>query len=285
MSTKVPLATSGESAVMDEAALLEWLEAADILMIRDEARRAAGWPSALSVHDIAYLQFPDTTAHGWQWRNEQDEARDRLMHVMNASIAAGRLRAEVRKTERRKPAFVASAPAVGVRSIWSDGGEDALDAQRVARAAYDAEPDLTIEEYFVVHREDFASWAGLPEDKRCPHLRSWIGTTKKALPPKKKKPSKKMEVFLSLLEQIESEWEKSGRGKIDRIQWPGFSKDLCVLAGRLIPNVFGEAIPKSFYENYPKKAGLNFAKQKGVGAVYAEIFPPAPAAADQQNAA
>ena len=85
-------------------------------------------------------------------------------------------------------------------------------------------------------------------------------------------------MFLSLLEQIESQWEKSGRGKIDRSQWPGTSKELCALAGQLMPKVFGEADTDSFYQNYPRKVGLNFSHEKGTGAVYEELFPPSSAA-------
>lgn len=138
----------------------------------------------------------------------------------------------------------------------------------------------------LVSKEAFGKWLESQGEPPSEHVRAWIGT----MPATPKtatcdsKPLKKMDVFLSLLERIEAAWMESGRGKIDRRQWPGISKDLCILAGQLEPIAFGGSKPDSFYQNYARKADLCFRGETGTAAIYAELFPP-DSAADQQNAA
>ncbi|NML24588.1 hypothetical protein [Zoogloea dura] len=158
-----------------ESSFLEWLEAADILMVRDSEIRAAGWPSAFSLNDLAYLQYPDTTANDFRLRIKQQDARDRLIEAMKASIATGALKAETCRKEIKKAAFQAPQPSAGLGSVaWQSRDFDRQDEQRAARARYDAQPDVTIVADEVVTREAFAAWGGLPDQKQSEHVRAWI---------------------------------------------------------------------------------------------------------------
>lgn len=98
-----------------------------------------------------------------------------------------------------------------------------------------------------------------------------IDSTKAAA--RRSKPPTKMDIFLGLLERIEAAWVASGRNAIDRCQWPGTSKQLCILAGKLEPKAFGECKPKNFYENYARQAKLCFSKENDIDAAYAALFP------------
>lgn len=163
---------------------LDWLEAADILFIRDE-RRFAGWPDAFEPHDISYLQYPDTTANGHHRRISQNDARDRLLEAMQASIEGGVLTVEMRTRQRPKGPFVPPPVSRIASGEWSgrDGGIDPMDVQRLARAKYDALPDVVTEEYKVVTRSALATWAILPAKRRSEHIQNWLESEPMQCPP------------------------------------------------------------------------------------------------------
>lgn len=270
----------------NNAEFLEWLEAADVLRIQDDERRSAGWPCEFDLASIASLQHPDTPKHGAGARREQRQARDRLIEAMKTSIAAGELKAETRRTEIKKAAFHAPQPSAGLGSAaWLSRDFDRQDEQNAARTRRAAQSDVTIVANEIVPREAFAAWGGLPDQKQSELIRAWLrqGVARKS-PLKEKRPTK-FEQFQYLLTRVEQAWLGSGRGAIDRREWPGTSKDLCNLAGRLLPGSFEGSNPDSFYRNYPKKAGLAFSGSPGAGDIYAELFPAADEAAGLSVAA
>ncbi|RTL41602.1 MAG: hypothetical protein EKK49_01860 [Rhodocyclaceae bacterium] len=115
-------------------------------------------------------------------------------------------------------------------------------------------------------------------------LSPFLGQKEQPAKPVKKQVTK-LEQFHNLLSRIEQAWLSSGREQIDRTDWPGTSKELCALAGRLLPEAFGNANPDSFYNNYSKAAKLNFHGDAGVSAIYAELFPAESQAARRTDAA
>lgn len=248
--------------------------------------RAAGWPDAFTPENLACLQYPwggsgleKKTAAG----NQRLFIATMLKAIQIGGLPAiGRTRTEDITEPRQVPDFFPPGnPYSGGlgSSDWQN-----RDRPRPMRTVKIKVGERTVP-FFVIERGAFRDWLTKQGLEPSEHTRAWLGTTQAAHHPSARgaKRPKKMDVFLALLEQVESAWVKSGRRKIDRRQWPGTSKELHILAGRLMPEVFGSDDPESFYRNYPKEAGLAFGGEKDTRAVYAELFPPA--AADQHNAA
>lgn len=258
---------------------LSWKKAVRLLgpKLSAEERGSPEWPDSLEFRKIAALQYrgDGTTAGDRKARDNQAA----LVDALCAAAASGEISTEMRELQRPKfkDEWVPRPPGMGSEAWASEFGVSIRKTEHVVRKV-----PAGFETYLVhvVSREAFRLWLDAQGEPPSEHVRAWLETTQAAPKPAARgaKRPKKMDMFLSLLEQIESQWEKSGRGKIDRSQWPGTSKELCVLAGQLMPKVFGEADTDSFYQNYPRKVGLNFSHEKGTGAVYEELFPPSSAA-------
>lgn len=266
-----------------ESSSLEWLEAADILMVRDSEIRAAGWPSAFSLIDLAYLQYPDTTANGFRSRIKQDDARGRLIEAMKASIATGVLKAETRRKEIKKAAFHVPQPLAGLGSVeWQSRDFDRQDEQRAARARYDAQPDVTVVTDEVVTREAFAAWGGLPDQKQSEHLRAWLdsgegnaSSRSASKPTGQDSPAVRLESILAQLEK-----RAAGLGEpfsVDNM--PGSIRDFHELCRRLDP-VFKHKLDS--FKRYTKsgrcKWSLAAKANPSAEPLYRRLFPEAWAA-------
>lgn len=221
------------------------------------------WPDALTPDQIGALHA----------RNEDGTsnraARDELADFLQIEIDQGRIDT-VTVTQ--------ISAEFGITSFWDEKkpplqiSVQAIPVRDCARAL----SGFGVGKYLAAWLEPY--WLELAESVSKPSGAELAATAPIKQAPKHTeargtKPPRKMDIFLSLLEEIEGAWMKSGRGTIDRRQWPGTSKDLCVLAGQLMPKAFGKSKPDSFYENYARKAGLCFDRADGMAAVYAELFP------------
>lgn len=261
----------------------EWEAICSLWGIRlTAAQRAAGCPDAFEPYELAIMQRPVIRTS--PTRSAELKSQRDILAKIDAAVTAGTLHASTKARMVPTTKTVTVENYATPRSAWVTDWGFPPRPPMVTKTVKTGERQ---EEYKVIDRAAFRDWLNARGEPPSVHVRAWLGTTEEApkLAARGAKPPKKMDMFLSLLEQIESEWEKSGRGKIDRSQWPGTSKELCVLAGQLMPKVFGKSKPDSFYENYPRRAGVCFDKEAGTDAIYAELFPPTAAAADQQNAA
>lgn len=264
-----------------ELSFLEWLEAADILMVRDSEIRAAGWPSAFSLNDLAYLQYPDTTANDFRLRIKQQDARDRLIEAMKASIAMGTLKAETRRKEIKKAAFHAPQPSAGLGSVaWRSRDFDSQDEQRVARARYDAQPDVTIVADEVVTRKAFAAWGGLPDQKQSAHVRAWFDSGSGGSVQTGKKADNSDSPYAAL-ERVLAECEKraeKAREPFDVNDMPGQIAQFWGLCQRLEP-VFKRQTSVESFRRYTKSGRCAWSKSAksnpNATPLYQKLFPEA----------
>lgn len=264
---------------------LSWKKAARLpgLDLSDDEKASPDWPDAFDFDQVAILQYPDDGTPAGRRRARDD--RKALIAALEAAADNHEISIELLSAQ------VEAFKDVPVRRCPHEGVDKSVDidpqAWRSIGGRFKTVPaGFETVDVELVSKGAFGRWLEDQGEPPSEHVRAWIGTTQAA--PKTavcdSKPPKKMDVFLSLLERIEAAWMESGRGKIDRRQWPGTSKDLCVLAGQLAPIVFGRSKPDSFYENYARKADLRFSGGTGTDAVYAELFPP-DAAEDQHSAA
>lgn len=264
---------------------LSWKRASRLLGLNlsDNQKASQDWPNAFDFDQVAILQYPgDGTPAG---RRRAYSDRKALIAALEAAADNDEISIELLSIQ--VPAFkdvpVRRCPYEGIdksENVDHDYWRSIGGRFKTVPAGFET---VDVE---LVSKSAFGRWLEDQGEPPSEHVRAWIGTTQAATKPAAcdSKPPKKMDVFLSLLERVEAAWMESGRGKIDRRQWPGTSKDLCILAGRLMPKVFGKSKPDSFYENYARKAGLRFGGEDGTDAVYAELFQPC-AAEDQRNAA
>lgn len=232
--------------------------------------RAAGWPEAFAPEILVRLQYP---REGSAEEKKQAVRNQRALYgVMTEAMNAGSLptveRTRMVVEYKEEPRFRVSRvdPALFLgSSAWH-----ARDAQpHMARVETGKRPVAVRMIEARVFRACLLECGKEPSA----HIAAWFDAAAgTALPVRIKKPTKQA-LFLSLLEHVEEAWRNSGRGEINKNEWPGLSKDLCVLAGRLMPEAFGSMPPEGFYENYAKKAGLRFGGEGGVAAIYAELFP------------
>ncbi len=264
---------------------LSWKKAARLpgLKLSDDEKASPDWPDTFDFYQVAILQYPgDGTPMGG--RRARDD-RKALIAALEAAADNHEISIELLSAQ------VEAFKDVPVRRCPHEGVDKSVDidpqAWRSIGGRFKTVPaGFETVDVELVSKGAFGRWLEDQGEPPSEHVRAWIGTTQAA--PKTaacdSKQPKKMDEFLSLLERIEAAWMESGRGKIDRHQWPGRSKDLWILAGQLMPNVFGGSNPESFYRNYAKKAGLRFGSENGVAAVYAELLQP-DAAIDQHSAA
>lgn len=252
---------------------LAWTEACKKLKLIQSSN---DWPEHLGLGVIGGLYNPD------EWGI--------LGSALHAAADSGELEVS-RKTQTVEKQVRAAGNIRGCMS-----GINTVDPARIARfeTVKETQEIITASAASVARYLD-GTGVGLPPLLLAwlsPHLAQGaeseqevprIDSTKAAA--HRSKPPTKMDIFLGLLKRIEAAWVASGRNAIDRCQWPGTSKQLCILAGKLEPKAFGECKPKNFYENYARQEKLCFSKEDGIDAVYAELFPSDGAAVSSRVAA
>ncbi len=261
----------------------EWEAVCSLWGIRfTAAQRAAGSPDAFEPYQLAIMQRPVIPTSSTRVA-EIKRQRDFLAKI-DAAVTAGTLHASTKTRMVPTTKTVTVEDYAAPRSAWVTDWGFSSRPPMVTKTVKTGERQ---EEYKVIDRSAFRDWLNARGEPPSVHIQAWLGSPQAAPKPTARdtKPPKKMDFFLSLLEQVEVAWRDSGRGEIDRHEWPGTSRDLCVLAGQLMPHQFYEMSPESFYSSYPKKAGVLFRKEKGVSAIYAELFPHDGPAARQRNAA
>lgn len=228
-------------------------------------------PDALTPRQLAIMQrpflktAPDRTAASRSQRQFLSRLEEAINFDQLHSLSRTRLVpiTEVRTVENR----LAPRSAWQISGGWGSGSHERPPLVRKTVKTGERE-----EEYKVVERAAFREWLSARGEPPSSHIAAWLDEARPAMATKEAGPMKR-DVFLNLLTRIEEAWIASGRAAIDRKNWPGKSKELCSLAGRLLPESFGEMKSDSFYRNYPKKEGVCFSATSGVPAIYAELFP------------